>query len=311
MAHSKLKRAASILASPAVGAYKGAVASGVAPSVSTVKGALRGDKTDIAKVAVAAAAVVPAERVIARGRQAERAALVTRSLIADATTARRVAAAGDVNPYLRMAGRAQRLSQAPAGTSLRARSLIAGGEAGALQPGKILAFPDTLGNAVRRIKGRVMGTIAQTGETATRQKIAATAEEITKLGGKPPVGPFTAATSQKMAAVRGELSRMSRGQVAAARIKQDFEAARQSPKLKRVVKTLSDESGALRLPGTEELSPSEVKQRLYLASGTAGLVDPLLGGANRARRSNVVNAYMKVADVRRLAKLHPDRLPKN
>ncbi len=65
-----LKRAAHIFAAPAVGAYKGAVESGIAPSVRTVKGALQGDKGDIARVGLAATALIPIGGVAARIRSA-------------------------------------------------------------------------------------------------------------------------------------------------------------------------------------------------------------------------------------------------
>lgn len=65
---SRLKKASNIVAAPAVGAYKGLVATGAAPAAKTVKGALRGDKSDLALVGVTAVSVVPAAR-LARGAQ--------------------------------------------------------------------------------------------------------------------------------------------------------------------------------------------------------------------------------------------------
>lgn len=84
---SKLRKAGDIVAAPAVGAYKGLVATGAAPAANTIKGAARGDKSDLAAVGIVAAGVIPAGR-FARGAQvasrarglglAERAAVAAR-----------------------------------------------------------------------------------------------------------------------------------------------------------------------------------------------------------------------------------------
>jgi len=128
-----LKRAADIFAAPAVGAYKGAVSSGVAPSVRTVKGALRGDTGDIARVGIAAVALVPIAGAAAKLRAVSRGAEAAQEARTGATLAFR-----DVNPMRSMAGRVRNVLNDKIATD-RAEAVFTAARNAEL-PGKITAL---------------------------------------------------------------------------------------------------------------------------------------------------------------------------
>ncbi len=280
-----------------------------APTVGTVKGALSGNRSDIAKTALGLAAVVPVAGVASRiGRGAEEAGTI-RNLVNDATLARSYrGTAEELAPHMQLAGKMQRLSQAPVSASMRTRSIIANGERGALDMGKISQFPDTTANIVRRAKARVFSAIGGGEASQLASKIAQTKAEIVKLGGTPPTGPFAGATAAKVSQVTGELgSMMSDEQLHT--MKAGFEGSRISDKAKRIGLSImkGGEEGAWKLPGTSELNLGAVKNRAWFSTNERAVSI----AKSVEKRSASTKSFLDAYKMSPAPRMHPTRLPKN
>lgn len=352
-----------------------------APTVNTVKGAFSGDPGDIAKVGVAAAAVIPAERglrAIGFAREAKglpmgeriglgmRAAMESSPLFHGTTSAAAeairaggfsgsAASEGEralhggfpgktyVSTSARTAAKYARSSSILSGDKAARPAIVLARKVGEpiatrQWPGKlgtemefkapdvkaVTPFPDTMANVARRVKGKVMGVISAQGEASLAERIAATKDEIVRIGGTPPTGPFTGVTKTKLSLLQGELADMPRRAEGAAEVKSKFDSGRISDFAKKAAqKALKGrEQGALKLPGLRELESGEVKASTYAGRNyaqTQRASSPesrllSLRGAESVRSFNetAMGAYGKsLAAMKTMAKTHAMRLPRN
>ena len=290
-----------------------------APTASTLKGAAQGNKGDILKTGIAVASVIPVAEGVRALRGASEAGR-TAEVFADARRAYSLrGTAQESMPWIHEAGKMQRLINLGEKSTLSER-IMASGERGALDTGKLSQFPDTAANAVRRAKTRVMGAIGGGSTADLAAKIAATKEEIVKLGGTPPTGPFEAASAAKLSAVKQELSDMPVRAAKAADVKAGFEGGRISDKAKRVALKVvkGGESGMWKLPGTRALGNKEVKVSAYLSTHEAAS-DTVFSAAEVAQdpmghlqgRSKFHKELMKFQRMVPHPPMHSTRISKN
>jgi hypothetical protein len=118
---------------------------------------------------------------------------------------------------------------------------------------KVTQFPDTEANLARRVKGRVMGAISMQSGSDLASKIAATRDEIVKIGGTPPTGPFAAATEGKLAAVKTEIGAIDKGAADVAQM-----SLAQRAKAGAVKMITGGEEGWIRASATKTTSGKDV-----------------------------------------------------
>lgn len=325
------------------------------PGVGTIKGALKGDPGDIAKVGVAAAAVIPAARVgraLGAFRAAEelplgeRAGMAARSALMrsplyhgttqEAAQAIRAGGfkAGDVfaSPQAGVASIYARLRATQTGG--RPAVVLVKKAAGAVaetqgqnyatifnkaaEARPIATFPDTAANMARRVKATVMTAIAGQHEATLASKIATAKEEIVRLGGTPPTGPFAGATKTKLSLLQGELADMPRRAAGAAETKSKFESGRIADFARKAAQKAlqGGERGELKLPGTRATDVGQLKADVYsgrnyaVASRRSNPVGVI--GDWRTMNERVMESYGKsLSEMKTMAKTHAMRLPQN